>query len=99
MLGAIVLLGLIILIAGMSALILYALKRRTDREFAVIGVTTDRRSVDLRKRGDSLEHARADAVLEKWTAERCGVRSRMRLIQVDAEPDYRIPEVFRRQAD
>jgi hypothetical protein len=99
MFGMIILMGLISLLAGLGALCLYAVKRRRGREFAVIGVTNDRRGKDLQKRGNALQRALADAALEQFAAERAEVRAKMRLIASESEPDYRLPEVFRRQAD
>lgn len=98
--AVIVLLGLIFLVAAVCALVVHVLKRRTDIKFGVIGVTEDRRTLDLRQRGEVLEGAQADAILDLWAAEQQAAkerekswrRERLTLITNERDP-------FQRQAN
>lgn len=107
MIGAITLAALVLLIAALGALTVYLLKHRTDIRFGVIGVTNERRTVELLCALKAAHQAKADAALEKHYDERVAYnrhrraerRSRIYLVDLDGRHDVPVsPFSIRQQA-
>lgn len=102
--AVIVLLGLIFLVAALCALVIHALKRRTDIKFGVIGISNERRTVALLCALQAAHQAKADAQLEaeyddRTAQNRMRRERRLRLVSSRELDGFEMPRFLRRQAN